>query len=545
MRHPFEDFTWWTALDSAVDTYGEDRQAFVVAGPDWATRLSLGEWRSASVTVATALAALGVSSGDRVAVAAPGSAVWPVTQTACSLLGAVVVPLNIRYRSDEISHVRAIARPTVIITATSLRENRIADTIVAAGPDDDATIVTFEQSDLTFEPPTADDKSSPPSRRVDWQGFLALAKGRDCPKPTGGPHDPVLLQFTSGTTAFPKAAELTSAATLGVAFHLSERMGLSADDVMFGTQPFYHVGGSVGTALVPLTTGCSVVAPERYRPEEAFRLVPKFGCTARTGQGAMYAMELAHPDYSPDVYRGMTKGWAAGGADLIRRVATDMGVQHVIAIYGLTESSSTATAGDWREDLEARATSCGRALPGLELGILTHDSDSVQTVSDVVGEICVRGWAVMAGYLGDQRSTDEAVDSEGWLHTGDLGYLDQDRRLHFVDRAKDMIKPGGENVSPAEVERVVATYPGVERVAVVARPDDRLGEVPVAFVEASAEFDPDRLIAYCTDRMASFKVPHEVILLHDWPMTESGKVRKHALRAQLAPGASGLVGPSG
>jgi acyl-CoA synthetase (AMP-forming)/AMP-acid ligase II len=548
--HPFQADTWSSALDTAVERYGADTTAFIAEGPPgtdgWESCLTFGAWQQASSSVAASLAALGVGRGDRVAVAAPGGPVWPVLQTACSRLGAVLVPLNIRYRRDEFSYILGLAEPRVVLALDALRDNRIADVLAESiGTAATATtLVTFPTSCLDFE------ASGPPEtaasdRQLDWQTFLALGASGAVPEDGGHADDPVLLQFTSGTTAFPKAAMLTNAATLGVAFHLGERMGLTGDDVLFGTQPFYHVGGSVGTTLLPLTSGTAIVVPERYQPEEVFRLVPKHGCTARTGQGAMYAMEFTHPAFAPETFRTVTKGWAAGTPELIRRVATDMGIRQVISIYGLTESSSTATAGAWNDDLEARATSCGRPLPGLELGIFP--GGVFTPAPGAVGEVCVRGWAVMAGYFRQPDATAHAIDRDGWLHTGDLGYLDADGRLHFVDRAKDMIKPGGENVSPAEVERVIATFPGIERVAVVGRPDARLGEVPVAFVEVEAgvAVDAEAIRAHCVAQMAGFKVPREVVVVDDWPMTESGKIRKQTLREQFDSGETGMVGASG
>lgn len=542
--HPFEAHTWASALEAAETQYGADTPAFVAEGPGWESSFTFGAWRRASSVAAAALAALGVGHGDRVVVAAPGGPVWPVLQTACSHLGAVLVPLNIRYRTDEVSHVLRMTRPRVVLALEALRDNRIAE-IVAGSMDavPGAVLVTLPASDVEFVPPAVVAASGRGST-LPWSTFLASGAG-PVPARAGRPDDPVLLQFTSGTTAFPKAALLTSASTLGVAFHLGSRMGLTSDDVLFGTQPFYHVGGSVGTTLLPLTLGTAVVVPERYQPEEVFRLVPKHGCTARTGQGAMYAMELAHPDFAASTFRGLTKGWAAGSPELIRRVAAEMGVRHVVAIYGLTESSSTATAGDWRDDLDARATSCGQALPGLDLRIRTADGFTDRPGE--VGEIRLRGWAVMAGYDGDPEATAATIDGEGWLSTGDLGYLDADGRLHFVDRAKDMIKPGGENVAPAEVERVVAAYPGIERVAVVGRPDARLGEVPVAFVQVrpGTTLDTPGLLAHCETQMAGFKVPREVVVVGSWPMTESGKIRKHDLRERLRAADAGTVGASG
>lgn len=173
--------------------------------------------------------------------------------------------------------------------------------------------------------------------------------------------------------------------------------------------------------------------------------------------------------------------------------------------------------------------------------------DGLTEEPDVAGEICIRGWSLMEGYFEDPEATAEAIDAEGFLHTGDVGRLDADGNLHFVDRLKDMIKPGGENVSAAEVERVVSELPAVARVAVVGGPDPRLGEVPVAFVELNggASLGEEELIDYCRQEMADFKVPRQVFFLDDWPMTESGKVQKNELRDRLGDAGDQLVGRSG
>lgn len=541
--HPFADETWSTALDRAVARYGADRTAFIAEGPNgrWHAPLTFGAWQRASRLVAQGMHALGVRPGDHIGVAAPGGPVWPVLQTACSHLGAVLLPINIRYRSDECEYILQLVRPRVVVALEALRENRIAEVLTSAIGDGDTRLVTFESSCLDFEPPL---QLSPVARgrRLSWDEFLGIAATAPAVAPTGGADRPVLLQFTSGTTSFPKGALLGNSATLGVAYHLGERMGLDETDVLYGTQPFYHVGGSVGTALLPLARGTTVVVPERYTAEETFRLIAAHGCTARTGQGAMYAMELAHPAFDASTFDKMTKGWAGGTPELLRRIATDMGLDHLISLYGLTESSSTATSGSWDDDLDTRIDSCGRPLPGLDVGIFSDEGRRLEP--DTVGEIRIRGWALMLGYLGEET---DAIDDQGWLHTGDLGRIDTAGRLHFVDRLKDTIKPGGENVSPAEVERVLLSYEGVVRAAVVGRTDARLGEVPVAFVEPARgiPLDVERLLEHCRLSMAGFKVPAEVHLLDTWPMTESGKIQKRELRERLNDGRRSVVGRLG
>ncbi len=356
----------------------------------------------------------------------------------------------------------------------------------------------------------------------------------------------MLLQFTSGTTAFPKGALLASGPTLGTALHLGLRMGLTADDRFYSTQPFYHVGGSVATTLMPLSIGCTSVVPERYTVEETFRIVAKHRCTARTGQAAMYWMELAHPDFSADIFASVDKGWAGGTSELRRMIVERMGITGLTTVYGMTEVGATTTVPAHDAPLRVRIETCGPPLPELEVGIALEDGSKV-TTPGALGEICIRGWSLMVGYLGDQAATSATIDEDGWLHSGDLGSLDADGNLTIVDRLKDMIKPGGENVSPAEVERVIEGIEDVVQVSVVGMPDERLGEVPAAFVQlrAGTGLSGQDIVEVCAAEMASFKVPRRVILVDEWPLTESGKIQKHVLRARLAGTATSLIGKTG
>jgi fatty-acyl-CoA synthase/long-chain acyl-CoA synthetase len=547
---PVAELTWAAALDAAVAHVGPDKPAFLFEGPDWRSQLTYGAWQELTDRVAAALLALGVAPGDRVATAAPGGPVWPVLQTACSRVGAVLLPLSIRYRRDELTYVIGRARPRVVIALTHLRQTRILDNIrdaVQALPAG-APVPRLVRFDVAPQPGEVDAAPAPPpddGGELAWAAFLALGADQARTWPAVAATDPVLLQFTSGTTAFPKGAVLSSRATSGVAFHLAERMGLTERDVMFSTQPFYHVGGTVGTTLMPLTHRCTMVVPERYRPEVARDVVRRHGATVRTGQAAMYAAELADPAFDPAAYATLSRGWGAGAPALMDAIVERMGVSEIIMAYGLTEAGSISTAASWRDDPSIRTRCCGTPLPGME--VLIEGPEGVTAQADVVGEICIRGWSLMNGYFEDPAATAAAIDADGWLHTGDIGRLDAAGNLHFVDRLKDMIKPGGENVSAAEVERVISELPAVARVAVVGAPDPRLGEVPVAFVELrqGAELDADELIAFCARQMADFKVPREVAFVQEWPMTESGKVQKHLLRERCGDGGSQLVGRSG
>jgi fatty-acyl-CoA synthase/long-chain acyl-CoA synthetase len=560
------ELTWAAALDAAVAHVGPDKTSFFFEGPEWRSELSYGDWLTMSDRAAAALTRLGVEKGDRVAVASPGGPVWPIMQTACSRAGAILLPLSIRYRRDELVYVIGRAKPKVVIALERLRETTIVenirgalDALAEAGDGERPPLVWFERATAPGEDAVAapsdtgagGDASAPTATlpahpaELSWEQFAGLGVDLPVAWPAVDAHDPVLLQFTSGTTAFPKGALLSSRASNGVAFHLAERMGLREDDVMFSTQPFYHVGGTIGTTLMPLTHRCTMAVPERYRPEVAREVVARYKATVRTGQAAMYAAELADPGFDADDYATLSRGWGAGAPALVDAITGRMGVTDLIMAYGLTEAASISTACSWTDPPEVRTRCCGKPLPGME--VLVAGPDGPTDAPDVAGEILIRGWSLMDGYFEDPAATAEAIDADGWLHTGDVGRLDADGNLHFVDRLKDMIKPGGENVSAAEVERVISEVPAVARVAVVGGPDPRLGEVPVAFVElnAGASLTEEELIEFCRREMADFKVPRRVLFVSDWPMTESGKVQKGELKAWLGDAGDQLVGSSG
>ena len=536
------DQSWAEALELAHHRHG-DRVAFHFEGPGWHQALTFAQWRQASQRVAAGLAALGVQKGDRVAALGPGSAMWPIVQTACSHLGALVVPVNTRYRQDEVGFVLGLAEPTAIVLIEQYHKTDYVELVTGALGGRSIELITFDAPEVALEPSS----SSGGEGRRTWSELLALGEHGAQPPLAGRATDPVLLQFTSGTSAFPKGALLDSRASLGATWYLAERMRVTTDDVYFSTQPMYHVGGSVATTLMALGASPTMIVPERYSPEAVFDLIPKYRCTVRTGQAAMYAMEIAHPDYRPEFFASLTKAWSGGTPELRKVISREMGVPVMTTIYGLTETAGTTTINSLDDPESVWLYSCGRPIPGVEVGIQPEEGGVVTTDADVPGEIVVRGWSVMIGYYRNEEATAEAIDADGWLHTGDIGRLDGDGNLYFVDRIKDMIKPGGENVSAAEVERVIRTAPGVAEVAVVGRPDERLGQVPVAFVSMNPghPFDPSAIIAHCAGLMASFKVPREVFAVDAWPMTESGKILKRELAASLDAPAARYVGQGG
>jgi fatty-acyl-CoA synthase/long-chain acyl-CoA synthetase len=540
--------TWWAALREAAGLYGDDHPAFEFEGVSWARTLTFGEWREAAAVVSTAFARLGVANGDRIAALGLGGPLWPVLQAACSRVGAILVPINYRYRHNELVHVMRLSRPTVTVSEDRVHKTATLQELRRAAADAGVStrFVAFAGPDIRLETTVEEPTLGSSMEVLDWEQLLALGSRLADAKEASDPSAGVLLQFTSGTTAFPKAALLANGPTLGTALQLGRRLGLTPDDRFYSTQPFYHVGGSVATTLMPLTIGCTTVVPERYTVEDTFRIIAKHRCTARTGQAAMYWMELAHADFAATTFSTVTKGWAGGTPELRRMIIERMGIEHLTSVYGMTEAGATTTVPAYDAALNVRVETCGPPLPGLEVAIAVDDTEKV-TTPGALGEICIRGWSLMLGYFEDREATAAAIDVDGWLHSGDLGSLDAAGNLTIVDRLKDMIKPGGENVSPAEVERVIQGLHDVVQVSVVGTPDERLGEVPVAFVELrpGSTLDTQRIIDRCAAEMASFKVPRRVIFLAEWPLTESGKIQKHVLRDRIAGADRPLTGGTG
>jgi len=542
------ELTWYDALDEAIERLGAEHTAFVFEGPDWASSLTLGQWRTATLLASAALAALGARPGDCVAALGPGGPMWPIVQLACSHLGTILVPINSRYRHDEMVHVLRMSEPVVVIAAERVHTVDTLALLQRAAHHADVAprFVALSSADVALGAHSAPTVQPAGDAVLTWDEFLSLGAQSPVPVAATDAAASVLVQFTSGTTAFAKGALLSAGATLGATYHLAQRMGLTHEDRCFSTQPFYHVGGSVATTLMPLGIGCTMVAPERYTVEETFRIIPKHRCTARTGQAAMYWMELGHERFSPEIFATVSKGWAGGTYELLKLIVDRMGITGLTQVYGMTEVAATTTVPPFDAPEPERLGTCGRPLPDLEVGILGEDGvDTAPSAGP--GEVCIRGWSLMNGYLGDVAATAATVDDDGWLHSGDLGRLDADGNLLIVDRLKDMIKPGGENVSPAEVERVISTLSGVIQVSVVGVPDERLGEVPVAFVEVrpGSEQTGDAIIASCAAEMASFKVPRQVHFVTEWPMTESGKIQKPALRERAAGDRTSIIGATG
>jgi fatty-acyl-CoA synthase len=345
------------------------------------------------------------------------------------------------------------------------------------------------------------------------------------------PDDVGVIQYTSGSTAFPKGVMLSQNSVVRNAWHFGEALALEPADVYVSPMPFFHVGGLVTAALCCFVHGATLVAQGHFDAEAMLRLIASEHATVLGGVETNYLLAMDHPRFKTYDLSSLQKCIVLGTGEFVRRVHDEMGIASVCTLYGISEASPNVTIVRVGEPLEVSLRTMGRPQPEVEVRIADLASGAALAPGEQ-GEICVRGWNVMQGYYNNPQETARAVDADGWLHTGDLGSLDDGGYLVFAGRIKNVIRVGGENVSAEDVENVLGSHPKVKLAQVVGVPDARLQEVCVAYVELKdgQVATDDELIDYCRDRLATFKVPRRIRFTDDWPMTGSGKVQRFKLR---------------
>jgi fatty-acyl-CoA synthase len=372
-----------------------------------------------------------------------------------------------------------------------------------------------------------------------WSEFLALGDDVDdgeLDRIAGAvaPSDLLLIQFTSGTTAYPKAVMLTHDNMLRNAWAVGRRLGIRPDDRYFNCRPFFHVAGTTLSLLVSLIAGACLVTLPTFEAGAALRMMAAERCTLTSGNDTLFQLMMGHPSFDP-AKLALRGGWAAAGPETIRNIVEVMGARDLCVAYGLSEASPNVVFNDYRDPLELRIAGLAKPHDGVEVRIVDPETQAAQPTG-ANGEIQVRGWNVMRGYYKNPEATASTLSSDGWLRTGDLGVLTEDGRLRMVGRTKDVFRVGGENVAPAEVEEVLLSHPAVATAQVVGVPDRRLGEVGAAFVtlRAGGVLTESELTDFIKRTCANFRVPRYVAIVENFDaigMTASGKVQKNKLRA--------------
>jgi fatty-acyl-CoA synthase len=446
-------------------------------------RFSFQELFESSKQVAGGLQAMGISRGDHVGILMGNDEKWLALFYGAALIGAVTVPVNTRFKAAEIEFCLKQAECKALFHVPRFLN------------------IDFESMLGGFA-----------------NTHAVLPSGRFTPVPVS-PEEILLIQFTSGTTAYPKGAMLTHDNMLRDAWAAGTRVGIRADDRYFNCRPFFHVAGSTLSALMALVSGACLVTLPTFEAGAALEMMERERCTLVSGNDTLFQMLMGHADF-PRRKLSLRGGWAAAGPQTMRAIIDKLGAKHICAAYGLSEASPNVVMSDWRDAEELRVQGVAKPHEGVELRIIED-------------EIQVRGWNVMRGYVNNPEANAKVFTSDGWLRTGDLGELTADGRLRMVGRLKDVFRVGGENVAPAEVEEVLLAHPAVETAQVVGVPDARLGEVPCAYVTLKGNTTEKELLEWCKARCANFRVPRYLKIVEDFEaigMTASGKVQKTRLR---------------
>jgi fatty-acyl-CoA synthase len=499
-----------------------EREALVV--PAQGYRATYRELWDQTTALARALLASGIAPRDRVGIWAPNRFEWVVAQYATARVGAILVNVNPAYRATELRYTLAQSGVRLLLLARAFRATDYVATLAevrADCPELREAIVLDDEAD-------------------GWGALLDRA-GRASDDALAAREatlqfdDPINIQYTSGTTGFPKGATLSHHNLVNNGFFVGEALGLTAGDRVCIPVPFYHCFGMVLGNLACTTHGaCMVIPGEAFDPLRTLETASAERCTALYGVPTMFIAELAHPRFAEFDLSTLRTGIMAGSpcpVEVMKKVQALMHMPEVTICYGMTETSPVSTQTGRADPLEKRVSTVGRVHPHTELKVVDPATGAV-VPRGTPGELCTRGYSVMLGYWADAAATAGAIDAAGWMHTGDLATMDADGYVNIVGRIKDMIIRGGENVYPREVEEYLYTHPDVVDVQVIGVPSERYGEEVMAWVRLRPGAAPTvtALVDFCQGRIASYKVPRYWKFVDEFPTTVTGKVQKFRMR---------------
>jgi fatty-acyl-CoA synthase len=494
--------------------------------------------------LASALLGLGLAPGDRVGIWSHNNAPWVLMQIATAKVGIILVNINPAYRTSELEYALNKVACKVLVTMKSFKTSDYVGMLHELAPE----LASAKPGELHAA-------RLPHLRTVAWidkagegeelPGLLRfsalLETGRaDDPRiaaiaTTLKATDPINIQFTSGTTGFPKGATLTHRNILNNGFFIGECMKLTPADRLCIPVPLYHCFGMVLGNLACLTHGSTIVYPnDGFDPLAVMRTVQAERCTGLHGVPTMFIAELDHPRFKEFDFSTLRTGIMAGSPcpiEVMKRVVDQMHLREITIAYGMTETSPVSCQSSTDTPLDRRVSTVGTVQPHLEVKIIDPETRAI-VAPDVSGELCTRGYAVMHGYWGDEERTREAIDTEGWMHTGDLATMDAEGYVNIVGRIKDLVIRGGENIYPREIEEFLYRHPKVQDVQVVGLPDRKYGEELCAWIIAKPGEAPtaDEVRDFCKGQIAHYKVPKYIEFVNEFPMTVTGKIQKFKIR---------------
>jgi fatty-acyl-CoA synthase len=512
-------------------------------------RLTYAEFAREVDQVARGLIALEFGKGDRIGVWSTNNVEWLLLQMATARIGAVLVNVNPAYRPRELAYALERSQVQGLFTIPSFRTSNYVEMLMELVPelrnadpskDLSSQALPHLRRVVVYDPVAAAQTERPWSGFGIWQDMLAAGEHvaeEELAARTASldRDDPINIQYTSGTTGFPKAVVLTHHNLLNNAYFTAQAMHFGAGDRLAVPVPFYHCFGMVLANLVSFSVGACIVIPApHFDPLATLEAIAAERCTAVHGVPTMFIAQLEHAEFDRFDLSSLRTGIMAGAPcpeALMNRVITDMHCSEILIGYGQTEASPLTHLTSAEDSLERRTQTVGRNLQHQEVKVI--DPESGQTVPlGAVGEICFRGYHVMRGYYGDPEKTLETVDEAGWLHSGDLGTMDADGYVQITGRLKDMIIRGGENIYPAEIEAYLFTHPKIAQVSVFGVPDEYFGEEIMAWIElhTGEQASEEDIRAFCKEGLAHFKAPRYIWFVDEFPMTITGKLQKFRMR---------------
>ncbi|MEG0921154.1 MAG: AMP-binding protein [Comamonas sp.] len=510
-------------------------------------RLTYTQLVQQSSQLASAMLRAGIGKGDRVGIWSHNNVEWVLLQIATAQVGIILVNINPAYRTSELEYALNKVQCKALFVMERFKTSDYLGMVRELAPEL-----------ATSQPGQLHSQALPDLRWVVWidvagkgdeqpgmerfSRFTATGNAQD-PQiaqiaKTLTPYDPVNIQFTSGTTGFPKGATLTHRNILNNGFFIGEAMKLSEKDRLCIPVPLYHCFGMVLGNMACMTHGATIVYPnDGFDAITVLEAVQAEKCTGLHGVPTMFIAELDHPRFKEFDLSTLRTGIMAGSPcpiEVMKRVVSEMSLSEITIAYGMTETSPVSCQSSTDTPLDKRVSTVGMVQPHLEVKIISPDTG--ETVArNTSGELCTRGYSVMHGYWGDEAKTREAIDSEGWMHTGDLATMDDEGYVNIVGRMKDMVIRGGENIYPREIEEFLYTHPQVQDVQVVGLPDSRFGEELCAWVivKKDQQLDEDALRAFCKGKIAHYKVPRYIEFVDAFPMTVTGKIQKFKIREAM------------
>ncbi|CAM0557005.1 AMP-binding protein [Vreelandella titanicae] len=491
---------------------------------------------------ARALLSIGVNKGDRVAIWAPNCSEWTLTQFATAKIGAILVNINPSYRTHELEYALNQSGARFLVTANNFKSSDYSAMLYELAPElkasNDGELKSQKLPDLECIINLSSEKLSGMWR---WSDLMKEANkvsqtDVDDLQATLQFDDAINIQYTSGTTGFPKGATLSHHNILNNGFFVAESMGFTSEDRLVIPVPLYHCFGMVMGNLGCMTHGATMIYPdEGFDPGKVLKAVHEQKATALYGVPTMFIAELEHEGFASTDFSTLRTGIMAGSicpAEIMKQVINKMNMKGVQIAYGMTETSPVSTQTGANDSIEKRVSTVGRTQPHLENKIVDPGNGGILPRGEI-GELCTRGYSIMLKYWNNDKATAEAIDEAGWMHTGDLATMDEEGYIQIVGRIKDMVIRGGENVYPKEIEEFLYAHPAISEVQVTGVPDKKYGEELIAWVKLNStagDVTGEELREYCKGKITHFKIPRYFKFVDEFPMTVTGKIQKFKMR---------------